>query len=720
MPGITADPITERTQAVKGRIGLFVAEHCLPYSISGPLLEFVKELCKDVEAVNSTKMERTACTYTITHGIARAVKKQLANKLKGVFFSLNIDEATNHAKDKVLNILVQFWDQERGKFAIELLGSRVVNIAKAENLFNAVDTVLEEYELQWDQVTSVLMDNCSVMRGAKSGVEARIKEKNPHMMDISGDTVHMINNSANAMFDEIEAFHPIQPVLCSIYFDIQDSPKMKSLFNSVQHILLGQSGCTLSILRPLPTRFLQIHEVAERILKLWDVLWIYYYGTLTAEEKKDYKKQLLSLFSKYDIDEGKQSELVSIWKLVTQHKSAAGVRRLDNIALFLFKFQDKSLLLLKLYKGILGQLKGYVLRFQSERPLAHTLHTSIFSVLQGFYKGFIKPTQIPDINARELAKLNYRDENIQLSSKSLSVGPDAYEDHMIMQKDVKCKSWLSNFHKALLKGYISGAEKLRNLPLTNKTLVHLSALSPEMQRTDSTPQALMNLAKSLPQVVPTCELGALDQELREYVTDRQMSLMPYDSDAYDTRIDVDWYCHLFSSKIQGQYKYPKLSKLVKAALSCFSGPIVEGTFNIMDDILEKDRTRMTAENFEALLSVKQTLKASGCTATTYPITVEMRNMISQAYAVSTKDKQTSSVRSRKRKAPISEQPLPSTSVSDQTLPSTSVPDQTIPSSSVPDQPLASLTHSSTAVVSQSPRPFKKTKTTTITSFFKKT
>ena len=78
-----------------------------------------------------------------------------------------------------MNILVQFWDQERGKFATEIPGSLVVNIAEAENLFNAVDTVLEEYELQWDQVTSVLMDNCSVMRGAKGGVEARIKENPP-------------------------------------------------------------------------------------------------------------------------------------------------------------------------------------------------------------------------------------------------------------------------------------------------------------------------------------------------------------------------------------------------------------------------------------------------------------------------------------------------------------------------------------------------------------
>ncbi|KAK3795246.1 hypothetical protein RRG08_056305 [Elysia crispata] len=150
-------------------------------------------------------------------------------------------------------------------------------------------------------------------------------------------------------------------------------------------------------------------------------------------------------------------------------------------------------------------------------------------------------------------------------------------------------------------------------------------------------------------------LGGSSYELREYVTDKQMSLILYDPEEVDTRMDSDWYCHLFNIKSQGQHKYRKLSKLVKAALHCFSGPIVEGMINIMDNILEKDRTRMTQQNFGALLSVKQILKASGGTATTYPISVDMRSMILQAYAMSTKDQtKTLSLRSRKLEAPISD------------------------------------------------------------------
>ena len=43
-------------------------------------------------------------------------------------------------------------------------------------------------------------------------------------------------------------------------------------------------------------------------------------------------------------------------------------------------------------------------------------------------------------------------------------------------------------------------------------------------------------------------------------------------------------------------------------MSIFSGPLIESTFNIMDDIVEKDRSKLTVENYEAVAIVKTSLK----------------------------------------------------------------------------------------------------------------
>ena len=43
-------------------------------------------------------------------------------------------------------------------------------------------------------------------------------------------------------------------------------------------------------------------------------------------------------------------------------------------------------------------------------------------------------------------------------------------------------------------------------------------------------------------------------------------------------------------------------------MSIFSGPLIESTFNIMDDIVEKDRSKLTVENYEAVAIVKPLLR----------------------------------------------------------------------------------------------------------------
>ena len=54
-------------------------------------------------------------------------------------------------------------------------------------------------------------------------------------------------------------------------------------------------------------------------------------------------------------------------------------------------------------------------------------------------------------------------------------------------------------------------------------------------------------------------------------------------------------------------KFKKYS-LISALMSIFSGPLIESTFNIMDDIVEKDRSKLTVENYETVAIVETSLK----------------------------------------------------------------------------------------------------------------
>lgn len=132
--------------------------------------------------------------------MAKSFKEDLQSKLSNTYFPLNVDEATNNNSDQILNILVQYYDDNTGKLSVEHFGSREQNLATAKNIFSDINDVLNDYGLKWDQVISILMDNCSTMRGTRGGVETLCRQENAYLLDISGDTVHMINNAAKAMF----------------------------------------------------------------------------------------------------------------------------------------------------------------------------------------------------------------------------------------------------------------------------------------------------------------------------------------------------------------------------------------------------------------------------------------------------------------------------------------------------------------------------------------
>lgn len=74
-------------------------------------------------------------------------------------------------------------------------------------------------------------------------------------------------------------------------------------------------------------------------------------------------------------------------------------------------------------------------------------------------------------------------------------------------------------------------------------------------------------------------------------------------------IEYSWWSHIFKMKNNdGELKFKYLTHLVKAILTIFSGPFIEGTFNIMDDIITNDKSALTVKNYEALSIIKYNLR----------------------------------------------------------------------------------------------------------------
>ena len=70
------------------------------------------------------------------------MKQTLKRKLQSTPFSFNLDEATNNAQNKIVNVVVRYFDGDKVK--TEHFASKVVNQATSENIHQAVKESMSE------------------------------------------------------------------------------------------------------------------------------------------------------------------------------------------------------------------------------------------------------------------------------------------------------------------------------------------------------------------------------------------------------------------------------------------------------------------------------------------------------------------------------------------------------------------------------------------------
>lgn len=172
---VTVDPpklpepltsISDRIVNLESMLVSFLAEKSLPFSLAPDILELAKALSNDRKALSELKMHHTAATYKLQYGVAKTFQEKLSEDLKKNYFSLNIDESTSNNFQKIVTVLVNFPNENRDIVTKHLSSFSVVK-ANSEALFQGIVKIFEENNIPWNNLMSVLLDSCNVMRGKK-------------------------------------------------------------------------------------------------------------------------------------------------------------------------------------------------------------------------------------------------------------------------------------------------------------------------------------------------------------------------------------------------------------------------------------------------------------------------------------------------------------------------------------------------------------------------
>ena len=113
--------------------------------------------------------------------MAEDINDQLIEKIKGVEFGLQLDEATDNNKDAHLICYVRFIDGNNIKEDL-LFCKNITAGAKAQDLFEILDTFISENNLNWHKCVGVCTDGARSMSGCYGGLQALIRSKSPNAL----------------------------------------------------------------------------------------------------------------------------------------------------------------------------------------------------------------------------------------------------------------------------------------------------------------------------------------------------------------------------------------------------------------------------------------------------------------------------------------------------------------------------------------------------------
>ena len=133
----------------------------------------------------------------------------------------------------------------------------------------------------------------------------------------------------------------------------------------------------------------------------------------------------------------------------------------------------------------------------------------------------------------------------------------------------------------------------KTLPLCNPVLQGMSALEPALRTNSVGLKCLSHLCKCLNRFVREEDDIHVDRELHMYSVDGSLGNNLGDEDI------LKWWCN-----IDATGRYPGLAAVAKAALSCFHGPVVESTFSVMTDVIDKKSGSMKLATYSAFQNIK--------------------------------------------------------------------------------------------------------------------
>lgn len=502
------------------------------------------------------QLSRTKVSYMISDGFGPYFSKQLiydVNRSKSPL-TIHYDETTTSQVKKQMDLHFRYWSPTENEVVRRFYSALFFWHAEGEKVGNSIISKLEEDKVDTKSILTLSSDGPNVNKTIFRTVNKALKESgNPGMMNIGTCNLHVVHNS---FCKALEDFHaPVDELAVDIHSFFKYSAARREDFKFAQ---LEEDVETHTFLRHVPSRWLTLGVVIDRLIEQWEPL------------------------EKYFMDLAKKDAS-------NAPKSAAFKRICTRIQ------QKQTIVELHFLKSVMPVFHSFLELFQTEAPLIHILYDEMNRLVSAMMGRYVKVEVLKDKTGKSLKDIKHTEISNQLSDIDIVIGESTRSLMKKLDHGERKRVFLG-----VRKFYGTAVQYLlSHFPFESDLLENLGCLQPAKRTDTSSIVAIEQIARELPMIESDKVTLVVDEWKMLMNEDISESMWKEETDGEVKyrRIDHYWRDCLDIKTGTGKVKYANLSTVVRASLVLPHGNAdVERGLSDNKRLVSKERVRLSEKS----------------------------------------------------------------------------------------------------------------------------
>uniref|UniRef100_H3B5F2 Uncharacterized protein n=1 Tax=Latimeria chalumnae TaxID=7897 RepID=H3B5F2_LATCH len=203
----------------------FILEHNLPFEAAAHAAPLFREMFPDSAIAKKHGCAATKTVAIINYTMAPDMRNPVVSYMKEQPFSLTVDGSSDTGTESMYPLVLRIFDINRGEVCSKFWHMCLVSDSRAKGIFVQVSDAFKEYNIPWENVIGLSLDNASVNMRKHNGLTHF--EKQNKSIYTAGCPCHIIHNTvsyAAKAFAEETRFN-VDDFLIALFYYFDKSTK---------------------------------------------------------------------------------------------------------------------------------------------------------------------------------------------------------------------------------------------------------------------------------------------------------------------------------------------------------------------------------------------------------------------------------------------------------------------------------------------------------------